>query len=106
MTDSNIIDMFAKRDEKIEERFNVIESKVDETNGYLKGVVESNQKLIKLFTVSMGVISFIAIIAVGAIIVGAIGESGFKTVREQIPPVVEAIPAPHDLDLWQNRDRV
>ena len=49
MTDGNIIDMFAKRDEKIEERFNVIESKVDETNGYLKGVVESNQKLIKLF---------------------------------------------------------
>ena len=42
MTDSNIIDMFAKRDEKIEERFNQIESKVDETNGYLKGVVESN----------------------------------------------------------------
>lgn len=30
MTDSNIIEMFAKRDEKIEERFNVIESKIDE----------------------------------------------------------------------------
>ena len=42
MTDSNIIEMFAKRDEKIEERFNSIEGKVDELNGYLKGVVESN----------------------------------------------------------------
>lgn len=81
MTDSNIIDMFAKRDEKIEERFNQIESKVDETNGYLKGVVESNQKLIKLFTYSIAVISFIAIMAVGAIIVGAIGKDGLYTAR-------------------------
>lgn len=42
MTDGNIIEMFAKRDEKIEERFNSIESKVDELSGYLRGVVESN----------------------------------------------------------------
>lgn len=81
MTDSTIIDMFAKRDEKYEERFNQIESKVDETNGYLKGVVESNQKLIKLFSISLGVISFIAILAVGAIIVGAIGKEGLYSAR-------------------------
>jgi heme-degrading monooxygenase HmoA len=42
MNDNTIIDMFAKRDEKYEERFNQIESKVDETNGYLRGVVDSN----------------------------------------------------------------
>ena len=103
MTDSNIIDMFAKRDEKIEERFNQIESKVDETNGYLKGVVESNQKLIKLFTYSIAVISFIAIMAVGAIIVGAIGKEGFKTVRDAVPNLTYYIPAVNDLDKWQNR---
>lgn len=43
MTDTTIIEMFAKRDEKIEERFNSIESKVDSMCGYLKGVVESNE---------------------------------------------------------------
>ena len=42
MNDNTIIEMFSKRDAKYEERFNQIESKVDETNGYLKGVVESN----------------------------------------------------------------
>ena len=102
MNDNTIIDMFAKRDAKYEERFNQIESKVDETNGYLKGVVESNQKLIKLFSISLGVISFIAILAVGAIIVGAIGKDGFKTVRDSMPKVSYAIPATNDLDKWQN----
>ena len=103
MTDNTIIEMFAKRDEKYEERFNQIESKVDETNGYLKGVVELNQKLIKLFTYSIAVISFIAIMAVGAIIVGAIGREGFKTVRDAVPNLTYYIPAPNDLDKWQNR---
>ena len=106
MTDSTIIEMFSKRDEKIEERFNQIESKVDETNGYLKGVVESNQKLIKLFSISLGVISFIAILAVGAIIVGAIGKDGFKTVRDAVPNITYYIPAVNDLDKWQNKHGV
>lgn len=101
MNDSTIIDMFAKRDEKYEERFNQIESKVDETNGYLKGVVDSNQKLIKLLTIALGIISFIAVLAVGAIIVGAIGEDGFKTVRDKMPKVTYAIPADHkELEPW------
>ena len=102
MNDTTIIDMFAKRDAKYEERFNQIESKVDETNGYLKGVVESNQRLIKLLTISLGIISFIAVLAVGAIIVGAIGKDGFKTVRDSMPKVSYAIPATNDLDKWQN----
>lgn len=101
MTDGNIIDMFAKRDEKYEERFNQIESKVDETNGYLKGVVDSNQKLIKLLTIALGIISFIAVLAVGAVIFGAIGKDGFKTVRDSMPTITYAIPADHkELDQW------
>ena len=101
MTDNTIIDMFSKRDAKYEERFNQIESKVDETNGYLKGVVESNQRLIKLLTISLGIISFIAVLAVSAIIVGAIGENGFKTVRDKMPNIAYAIPADHkELDQW------
>ena len=101
MTDSNIIDMFAKRDEKIEQRFQSIEQKVDSMCGYLKGVVDSNEKLIKLFTSALYIIGFIAITAVGAIIVGAIGESGFKTIRDAMPTISYAIPADHhELDQW------
>lgn len=65
--------------------------------------MESNQKLIKLFTYSIAVISFIAIMAVGAIIVGAIGKEGFKTVRDGVPNLTYYIPAVNDLDKWQNR---
>lgn len=101
MNDNTIIDMFAKRDEKYEERFNQIESKVDETNGYLKGVVDSNQKLIRLLTIALGIISFIAVLAVGAVIFGAIGKDGFKTVRDSMPAITYAIPADHkELDQW------
>lgn len=49
--------------------------------GYLKGVVDSNEKLIKLFTRALYVISFIAITAVGAVIFGAIGKEGMHSVR-------------------------
>ena len=48
-------------------------------------------------------ISFIAILAVGAIIVGAIGRDGFKTVRDAVPKLTYCIPAANDLDKWQNR---
>lgn len=101
MTDGNIIEMFAKRDEKIEERFQSIEQKVDSMCGYLKGVVDSNEKLIKLFTRALHIISFIALVAVGAVIYGAIGKDGMHSVRELVPSVAEMIPAPHDLDKWQ-----
>lgn len=101
MTDDKIIDMFAQRDDRIEHRFNSIEGKVDELNGYLKGVVESNQRLISLFTKAMYVISFIAVMAVGAVIFGAIGKDGMHSVRQIIPDIVYAIPADHhELDQW------
>ena len=102
MNDTTIIDMFAKRDEKTESRFNQIESKVDEMNGFLRGVISSNERLIKLLTISLGVISFIAITALGALIIGAVGESGFKTIRDKTPKVSYAIPATNDLDKWKN----
>lgn len=106
MTDGNIIDMFAKRDEKIEERFNSIESKVDSMCGYLKGVVESNEKLIRLFSKALYVLSFIAVVAVGAIIYGAIGENGLKSVRSIVPDLTYAIPVHNDLDYWQNKHHI
>ena len=107
MTDGNIIDMFAKRDEKIEQRFQSIEQKVDSMCGYLKGVVDSNEKLITLFTRALYVISFIAIVAVGAVIFGAIGKDGMHSVRQLVPDIVTyAIPADHhELDCWQNRNK-
>lgn len=49
----------------------------------------------------MYVISFIAIISVGAVIFGAIGKDGMKSVRGMVPNVGYMIPAPHDLDKWQ-----
>ena len=101
MIDEKIIDMFAQRDERIEHRFNSIETKVDAMTGYLKGVVDSNEKLIKLFTKALYVISFISILSVAAVIYGAIGDKGMKTVRELIPTTVYAIPADHhELDQW------
>lgn len=106
MTDNAIIEMFNKRDEKIESRFQSIEQKVDSMCGYLRGIVEQNEKLIRLFTRALHIISFIAILSVGAIIVGAIGESGFRAVRDSIPKISYAIPSTNDLDKWQNRHGV
>lgn len=75
--------------------------------GYLKGVVDSNEKLIKLFTRALYVISFIAIIAVGAVIFGAIGKDGMHSVRQIVPDIVYAIPTDHhELDFWQNRRNI
>jgi hypothetical protein len=53
-------------------------------------------------TIAIGIISFIAVLAVGAVIFGAIGKDGFKTVRDSVPTFSYAIPASNDLDKWQN----
>lgn len=75
--------------------------------GYLKGVVDSNEKLIKLFTRALYIISFIAIIAVGAVIFGAIGKDGMHSVRQIVPDIVYAIPTDnHEVDTWQNGRKV
>ncbi len=74
--------------------------------GYLKGVVDSNEKLIKLFTRALHIISVIALVAVGAVIYGAIGENGMKSVRNLMPDLTYAIPTHNDLDQWQHKHHV
>ena len=96
-------------------RINTLESKVDVTNGYLKGVVESNNKVVQvneriiqlmenrdvLFWRIVVILSFITLISIGAVIYGAIGKEGLHSVRQTLPPITSAaIPAHNDLDKW------
>ena len=96
-------------------RINTLESKVDETNGYLKGVVESNNKVVQvneriiqlmenrdvLFWRIVVILAFITLISLGAVIYGAIGKEGLHSVRQTLPPIsTAAIPAHNDLDKW------
>lgn len=89
-------------------RLNSLESKVDETNGYLKGVVESNEKLIALLqkrdatqsriTWALVVLLFFA---VGVIAFGAIGKDGMHSVRQTMPLKTAAVPLYNDFDKWR-----
>ena len=90
-------------------RLNSLESKVDETNGYLRGVVESNEKLIVLLTKSQSHMKHalilgwtFAFMCLGALIYGAIGKEGLYSVRQTLPTTT-AIPAHNDLDKWRYR---
>lgn len=96
---------------KVYDRINSVESKVDETNGYLRGVVESNVNLIDLLkrrdTTTGRIITalvFLLLFAMGVIAYGAIGERGMKTVRDTLPSVptqqTNALPAHNDFDKW------
>lgn len=95
---------------KVYDRVNAVESKIDETNGYLKGVVESNVSLIDLLrrreTTSNRItaaLMLLLLFAFGVIAYGAIGERGLKTVRDTLPsmPVqTDALPAHNDFDKW------
>ena len=95
---------------KVYQRVNTIESKVDETNGYLRGVVESNVSLIDLLkrrdtTTSRmtAALMLLLLFAIGVIAYGAIGEKGLKTVRDTLPSVptqTDALPAHNDFDKW------
>lgn len=84
-------------------RLNGLESKYDETNGYLRGVVESNERLIKLFARALYLLSVITLLSLGAIIFGAIGKDGLYSVRQVIPSTQDAIPAHNDFDNWKQR---
>lgn len=96
---------------KVYDRVNAVESKIDETNGYLKGVVESNVSLIDLLkrrdTTTGYIITALVILllfALGVIAYGAIGE-GLRTVRDTLPSVPthsEAVPTHNDFDKWAN----
>jgi hypothetical protein len=95
---------------KVYDRINSVESKVDETNGYLRGVVESNVNLIDLLkrrdTTTNRIITalvFLLLFAIGVIAYGAIGERGLKTVRDTLPTMptqTYALPAHNDFDKW------
>ena len=92
-------------------RINTLESKMDETNGYLRGVVESNEKLITLLekrdtTLNRVVWALIVLLffELGVIAFGAIGEEGLHAVRQNLPNLPTshtAIPAHNDFDKWQ-----
>ena len=96
-------------------RVNALESKIDETNGYLRGVVESNEKLIELLkkrdaTQSRITWALVALLffAVGVIAFGAIGKEGLHSVRDTLPKMPTtawAIPAHNDFDKWMNNSK-
>ena len=100
---------------KVYDRINSVESKVDETNGYLHGVIESNVNLIDLLkrrdTTSSRIIAALMLLllfALGVIAYGAIGEQGLKSVRDTLPSVpiqAYAIPAHNDFDKYANNQR-
>ncbi len=90
---------------KIYGRINTLESKVDETNGYLRGVVETNERLIKLLSRAQYMLGFIICVLLFALVYGAIGDKGLHAVRETLPtvPKMAAIPPDHDFDRWMVR---
>lgn len=97
---------------KVYDRINGLESKVDSTNGYLKGVVESNEKLINLLekrdtTLNRVIWGLLVILlfSLGVIAYGAIGDKGMKTVRETMPTNLAALPAQNDFDKWMYRHK-
>ena len=97
--------------QQLSSRLNTLESKVDETNGYLRGVVESNEKLITLLErrdTTMGRVLWALLVlllfAIGVIAFGAIGKEGMHSVRQtlpNLPPQSAAIPAHNDFDKWR-----
>ena len=96
---------------QLSSRLNVLESKVDETNGYLRGVVESNEKLITLLErrdTTMGRVLWALLVlllfAIGVIAFGAIGKEGMHSVRQTLPNFPQqsaAIPVHNDFDKWR-----
>ena len=86
---------------------------MDETNGYLRGVVESNEKLITLLErrdTTMGRVLWALLVlllfAIGVIAFGAIGKEGMHSVRQTLPSIPQqsaAIPAHNDFDKWRRR---
>lgn len=90
-------------------RINELETKIDSTNGYLRGVVESNTELIKLLKRALHVLAGIAFVCVVAclfaLIYGAIGKEGLHSVRKAMPATAYAIPAHNDFDKWRSNNQ-
>lgn len=106
--------------EKIYCRINKLESKVDETNGYLRGVVESNEKIVavnsKLISLLekrdttmwrvVCILAGITMLSLGALVYGAIGKDGLFSVRQILPDKMVAIPAQNDFDKQRRSSRI
>ena len=107
--------------QQMSSRLNTLESKVDETNGYLRGVVESNEKLFeqndKLIALLerrdttqnrvLWALLVLLLFAIGVIAFGAIGKEGTHSVRQTLPQMPKSawlFPMTHnDFDKWRHR---
>ena len=82
------------------DRVSELEKGQAETNGYLKAVVEQNERYIKLVWRVILILAFITIASLFALIWGACGSEGFKTIRDSLPNVPtackDAIPVLYD----------
>ena len=89
-------------------KFNACKAEQAETNGYLKAIVEQNDKLIRQNTRALYIIASFGLICLFALIYGAIGKEGLHSVRQSLPAGVPkqtaAIPCPDDgLDKWRTQ---
>lgn len=80
-------------------KVNSFKTEFAEMNGYLKSIVEQNEKLIKLLRNAMYILAFITLCCLFAVIYGAIGKDGLHSVRDAIPKMA-TIPAHNDFDKW------
>lgn len=99
---------------EIYSRINSLESKQAETNGYLQAILEGpresnlrhdarfdkfmeqNDRYMKLVWRIILILTAITVISIFAIIYGAIGDKGLKSVRESVPalPISNTIDSP------------
>ncbi len=96
-------------------RINKLESKVDETNGYLRGVLEFNEKLtvqndklIRQNTRNTYLFFLLGLVGWLVVAYGAVGPDGLKSVRQTLPSVpiqADALPAHNDFDKYANNQR-
>lgn len=93
-------------------RVNLMESKFDETNGYLRGLLEFNEKLtvqndklIRQNTRSTYLFFLLGLVGWLVVAYGAVGRDGLKSVRQTLPSVpiqADALPAHNDFDKYAN----
>lgn len=100
---------------KVYDRINSVESKVDETNGYLRGVLEfngkitvQNDKLIRQNARNTYLFFLLGLVGWLVVAYGAVGRDGLKSVRQTLPSVpiqADALPTHNDFDKYANNQR-
>ena len=89
---------------EIFKRINEMETKFDDMSGYMRGVMESNQELIKLLKKALhilaGITATCVLACLFAVIYGAIGKDGLHSVRKTMPGTVAVFPWTDDLADW------